>query len=367
MFVDVELPASELHARGYPGVFRGLLTNLVEGDTHTKEVAVSYDKEQAGLDVTVGFGYDWRRDLAAEAKRLHQTVLEASRERAARGQTARVDIVVHSLGTQLVRYWLRYGPQPLPEDGSLPELTWEGARLAEQVLLVGPPNAGAIEAVESLIRGGEVSSILPLYPAVLVATFPSMWQLLPRVEHELVVYSDTGEPVDLFDVATWEALKWGPFNKEQDRYLKQLLPDKKTREERLSALRVHVAACLAHAKQFQAAIDRPVELPPYVQVHLFAGDSHGMTSVMEVNRKSGHMEKVSEEPGDGTVTRRSTLWQGYPKGAAGSDRPPVVFSSVHFYSAKHLDLTADPRLLDDALYLLLETPDLVAPPADHTY
>jgi hypothetical protein len=364
LFVDVELPASELHARGYQGVFRGLLTNLVEGESHSKEVAISYEDEQAGLDVTVGFGYDWRRDLAAEAVRLHQTVLKAVRERASRGQTARIDIVAHSLGSLLVRYWLRYGPQPLPEDGSLPELTWEGARLAEQVLLVGPPNAGAIDALDSLVRGGEVVSILPRYPSALVATFPSMWQLLPRVEHELIVYSDTGEPVDLFDVATWEALKWGPFNKKQDRYLKQLLPEKKTRAERLSALRVHVAACLVHAKQFQAALDRPVELPPYVQLHLFAGDNHEVTSVMEVNRKNGRMKLVSEEPGDGTVTRRSALWYGYPKGAAGSDHPPVVFSSVHFYDADHLGLAADPRLLDDALYLLLEAPDLVAPPAD---
>jgi hypothetical protein len=364
MFVDVELPASELHARGYPGVFRGVLKRLVDGETHSKDVAITYEEQHAGLDVTVGFGYDWRRDLAAETARLHQTVVEAARERASRGQPARVDIAAHSLGTLLVRYWLRYGPQPLPEDGSLPELTWEGARLAEQVLLVGPPNAGALEALKSLVQGGEVVSILPRYPAALVATFPSMWQLLPRVEHELVVYGDTKQPVDFFDVATWEALKWGPFNKNQDRYLKQMLPDKKTREERLSAMRTHVAACLAHAKQFQAALDCPVELPRYVQLHLFAGDAHGITSVIEINRKNGNMKKVSEEAGDGTVTRRSALWHGYSEGAAGTDRPPVVFSSVHFSSADHLGLAADPRLINDALYLLLEAPDLVAPPPD---
>jgi hypothetical protein len=131
-------------------------------------------------------------------------------------------------------------------------------------------------------------------------------------------------------------------------------------------MRVHVAACLAHARQFQAAVDRPVELPPYVQVHLFAGDTHAMTSVVEVHRKNGELKRVSEEPGDGTVTRRSSLWLGYPKGAGGQDQPPVVFSSVHFYDADHLGLAADPRLLDDALYLLLEAPALADAPAADT-
>jgi triacylglycerol esterase/lipase EstA (alpha/beta hydrolase family) len=48
------------------------------------------------------------------------------------------DIVAHSMGGLVARYYLRYGTQDLPPDGSLPELTWAGAQYVDNLIMVGP-------------------------------------------------------------------------------------------------------------------------------------------------------------------------------------------------------------------------------------
>ena len=53
----------------------------------------------------------------------------------------RFDIVVHSMGGLLTRYYLCYGTQSLPADGSLPTLNWAGTQFVERAVLVGTPSA----------------------------------------------------------------------------------------------------------------------------------------------------------------------------------------------------------------------------------
>ena len=69
------------------------------------------------------FGYDWRRDNVENARRLHQFILDKKkdiqRERTKRlgresHKEIRFDIVAHSMGGLLARYYLRYGPNEPP-------------------------------------------------------------------------------------------------------------------------------------------------------------------------------------------------------------------------------------------------------------
>jgi hypothetical protein len=87
------------------------------------------------------FDYDWRRDNVENAARLHAFLREKRayvqkeyrRLFGIEPEEVKFDIAAHSMGGLLTRYFLRYGSQDLPEDESLPELTWEGARYVERV------------------------------------------------------------------------------------------------------------------------------------------------------------------------------------------------------------------------------------------
>ena len=85
------------------------------------------------------------------------------------------DIVAHSMGALLTRYYLRYGTADLPQDGSLPELTWAGAEHIERVVMVAPPNAGAGDALLDLVAGRKFGFLGPRYEPALLGTFPSMY------------------------------------------------------------------------------------------------------------------------------------------------------------------------------------------------
>jgi hypothetical protein len=357
LVVHLDVAGREIAARGYPGLFEGLIQSLAEHGAHHTPDAIGIEDLEAGRDPIIGFGYDWRRDIASEAQRLHELVEVASQERFRRTGNPRVDIVAHSMGTLLVRWYLQYGTSPVPEDGSLPELTWAGVEYVERVLLVGAPNLGEASVLEILHHGAQAHHMLPTYPPAVVATFPSGFELLPRPWDRRVVWSDDGEPVDLYDVALWEKLRWGPFREDQDEALQTLMPQAKTRSERLAIMRKHMAAMLAHAHGFHRALDRPAHPPEGLRIHAFVGDAHGTRAVLSVDRATGEMEWIRTEPGDGTTTRTSALGQpsSDPKAS-----PTLIADSVHFIEAEHLPMVGDRRFLDQAMYLLLEAPD---PPA----
>ncbi len=357
LVANLDIAGGQIHARGYPGVLEGLLQALVDGGEHHHPRAISKEDAMEGRDPIVGFGYDWRRDLASETQRFHEAVVAASEERLRRTGNPRVDVIAHSMGTQLVRWYLRYGTAPVPTDGSLPELTWEGVRYIERVLLVGAPNSGSAAALERILAGSHEHPLLQRYPPAVVATFPAAFQLMPRVDDGLVVWNDTGEPVDVYDVETWERLAWGPFAPEQDAVLVALLPEAGSRNERLRMLRAHMKACLSHARAFHRALDRPATPPQEVRIHTFAGDAHDTQAVLNVDPRTGEFDWAGAEAGDGTVTRSSAL------GYAGRDlnaAPRIHPHSVHFNDAEHLSMVGDAKFLNEALYLLLEAPD---PPA----
>ncbi|MEO1513185.1 MAG: hypothetical protein AAFU70_14025, partial [Planctomycetota bacterium] len=141
------------------------------------------------------FDYDWRRDIADAADLLGQFIEEsaayAAEQRGADGPV-KVDIVAHSMGGLVARYYLRYGRQPLPEDGSLPELTWAGADYVGRVVIVGTPNFGSSVSLDQLTDGFRLP-FLPSFSPQILGTMPAIYQLLPRTRHGVYTNADTGE------------------------------------------------------------------------------------------------------------------------------------------------------------------------------
>ncbi len=309
------------------------------------------------------FDYDWRLDNVENAKRLNAFIeekrayiLEEYKKRGIDKDDVKFDIVAHSMGGLVTRYFLRYGKNDLPQDGSIPEVTWDGAQYVDKVIIIGTPNAGAVGAVENLFEGPSFGPLLPKYEPAIIGTMPSSYQLLPRTRHRAILDGNRNE-VDIMDADLWVENGWGLADPNQAHVLEWLLPDVSDPNERREIAIDHLRKSLKRGKQFQEAIDQPANPPENLKLYLLAGDAIPTGSAVTVDSSKEHYKITDYEPGDGTVTRSSALmderaggiWTPYLKS-------PVNWSNVMFLFTDHLGLTKDPAFSDNVLYLLLEQP-----------
>lgn len=312
------------------------------------------------------FDYDWRRDVAENAALLDKFIAE--KRDYIRGEYAarygitdadiKFDIVAHSLGGLMTRYYLRYGAQPLPENGSVPPLDWSGAANVDRVVLVGTPNAGSVFAFRDLVNGHQLSRFLPYYPPAALGTMPSLYQMLPRPRHQTLV--DAQQPqhaFNFYDPQLWQDMGWGLADPDQDSVLQELLPDVASREEREVIALDHQRKCLLRAQQLHQALDVPAGPPPGVTLHLYAGDAIETPAAMSVDTRNGNIQVAAYAPGDDTTTRHSALMIEQPIETV-STRPlsPIQWTNIMFLHTSHRKLTADPVFTDNLLALLLQGP-----------
>lgn len=313
------------------------------------------------------FAYDWRRDNAENARRLHEFILEKrayvaqelEKRHGIKNADVKFDIIAHSMGGLLTRYYLQYGTAELPDDGSMPPLTWEGARHVERAVLVGTPNARSVQALVQLVEGAQLSVILPRYQPAVLGTMPSIYQLLPRTRHAAAVEGAApGRPADLFDPAVWERFGWGLAAPDQDRVLEWLLPDVKDPAARRRIALDHLRKSLARAKQFHAALDAPATPPRGLRLHLFAGDAKPTPAVVAVDGATGKLAVRDHGPGDGTVLRSSAILDERvgDRDWTRSVRSPIAWDDITFVFSDHLAMTRDPAFTDNILFRLLESP-----------
>ena len=313
------------------------------------------------------FAYDWRRDIVESARKLHDYILDRRRyvndevrqRFGVEEHEFKFDIVAHSMGGLVLRYYLRYGAADLPADGSLPELTWAGAREVNRAILIGTPSAGSASAVVQLVEGASFAPFLSRYPPALLGTMPSVYQLLPRPRHGAVVdATDPRQPVgDLLDPTMWREAGLGLAAADQADVLKELLPGVPDPETRLRIALDHQAKSLARARQFMAAMDRPARPPPGLSIQLIAGDAVETPAVVALDRREGLIEVIEKAPGDGTVLRSSALLdERVGQDVKGRLDTPITWDRVTFLFEDHLGLTADPTFADNILFELLERP-----------
>ncbi len=339
--------------------------------------AGGYRDEELGLAGAIDYGddhftcfqfdYDWRRDISRTAGQLDRFIeekrayvmAEMEKRYGVVDPEVRFDIVAHSMGGLVARYYLRYGGEALPENGSPPKLTWAGARNIENLILVGPPNAGSVQALDYLVNGYKPGPTLPRYPAALVGTLPAAYQVLPRARHNAVVVREGSETVSLdpFDPVVWEGLGWSLASDKADRTLALLMPEIESVTERKRIALDHQRKSLSRAKQFTAALDVPGSPPVGTSLYLVAGDAEPTLALAEVEATTGALRLTGSEPGDGTVLRSSALMD---ERLTGDWSPrlvsPIDWDQVTFLFQDHLGLTRSQEFTDNVLYILLEKP-----------
>lgn len=307
------------------------------------------------------FGYDWRRSCAENAALLEKFIEEKRRyvqqqrlkRHGLRGDV-KFDIVAHSMGGLVARYFMMYGGRPLSSDGRMP-VTWAGAKHVEKLVMVGTPNDGSAYPVQQLREGFKLAPFLPRLESAVIGTMPSIYELLPNANSQSVIDADS-RPIAIDDPSVWLRLGWGLADPKQDKVIQDLLPETTSQEERREIASKHLAKMLRNASAFHRAMEAPSRLPAGVEIHAFAGDAVSTGSRVQVTR-DGVPEIIDWIPGDDSVTRRSMLMDRRTQAQAGGRlKSPIPWTSANFVFADHVHMTSDPAFVDNVLHLLLERP-----------
>ncbi len=345
--------------------YYNILRSLGVGGYRDQQLAESHAVDYGNRHFTCfQFDYDWRRDLVESAQALDRFIKakevevqqEIYKRYGVKRSPIKFDLVAHSMGSLVARYYLRYGAADLPVDGSLPPVTWAGAKRVDHLVVIGPPNAGSVETLITLTEGLKPSPLLSTYPAAVVGTMPSVYQLLPRSRHQPLLDMN-GEPVsDVFDPALWETHGWGLANPSQDNILVSLLPNIADAQERRRIALDHQRKLLVRAKHLAAALDVSAHSPDTTRLLLVAGDSMPTMSQAQI-QPDGKITIIEHAPGDGVVLRQSALMDEREEKKLGNRLDsPIGWSQVLFIFSDHLGMTKDPAFVDNILYFLLESP-----------
>ena len=309
------------------------------------------------------FPYDWRQDNVRTVAKLDGLI---ERIRADYGDPKlRVDVIAHSMGGLIVRYYERYGTEDVLDGNTFP-VTGAGAAKIRRVVLLGTPNQGTVTAVHKFLHGYRVA--LSRLPTEGVVTMPAMFQLFPHPLVDWVANRD-GTPMDanLFDVKTWKRFQWSIFDPGVQRRIR-LMPaiwPKQAVFERWFKKR------LERGQRFTWSLMAPIGDVDLVNPLLFGGDcvpTPRRLVIEEIGRDSlarlrpeqlerpvpgVDYESLMYAPGDGSVTSSSLLADHY----LGPDIPKSELSIAEgamLACERHDSLTGNADFLDALLIYLLK-------------
>lgn len=299
--------------------------------------------------------YDWRQDILHSVKELDRLIEAVRRDYA--DPTLRVDVVAHSMGGLIARYYLRFGTRDVL-DGAPHQVTMDGAQRVRKLVLLGTPNVGSISSLHAFINGEKVG-LGRISPRTL-ATFPSGYQLFPHPLNSWLVDIE-GKPRhdELFDPNTWERMRWSVYE-----------PSVADAAD-ASVTQSYFAHNLERARRlvWMLSVAEPVSPVRYV---LFGGGCHMTPARLLVESVDGRdtvrlapaditaprpgvsYDELMIEPGDGRVTKpsllaRETLDPGVPQ----SEDSFLPVAYAFFLCEDHSSLTSNINFQDNLLNVLL--------------
>ncbi len=313
------------------------------------------------------FYYDWRYDNVDSARALDRFISQIQDDYG--DPNLKVDIVAHSMGGLLTRYYIRYGTQDVL-NGNEFNVTGAGGEKVRKVVLLGTPNFGSLSAVQSLTVGHQIG--LTRIPPEVLATMPSIYQLLPHALNSWMVTTD-GKPLerDIFDTQVWRAFQWSVFDPEVEQRVISSRGSKRTGVEYLETLQRFFEKSLERARRFTWSLSVPegdchVEYivfggsclltPARIVVEEREGDSAACYFPSDIQHKNPQIDyfRLMLEPGDGLVTKSSLLARDMldPAVPRHHDSFFPLHSSI-FLCEKHDQLTGNINFQDNLLQALL--------------
>ncbi len=314
------------------------------------------------------FNYDWRQDNQKTAIQLSKFIDQIKLDH--QNPDLRVDIIAHSMGGLITRYYLRYGTTDVLNNNDFP-MNQAGSKNVRKVVLLGTPNLGSVGSVKSFIKGLKVG--LRTIPTEVLVTMPSVYQLFPHSINEwLIDVNGQALDWDVFDIATWRHFKWSIFDQEVRQRILKSHESIQQGEAYLTTLEAYFHKHLERARRFVWSLTIPVDNPSYRLV-VMGGDCELTPArlVLE-NDKNNHpilrmrpdhvknaqigidYGALMLEPGDGTVTKASLL----ARDALDPTIPrhkysffPIDYS--YFLCEPHSTLTSNINFQDNLLNILL--------------
>ena len=332
-FQDVALPINPDSLTPAPSDLDAYsITDRVAGKDYYSQIirtlheAGGYNLATPGQHVNPGerryyvFVYDWRQDNVQSARELDQFIEQIRKDYGA--PDLQVDLVAHSMGGLIARYYLRYGTVDVLEDNDFP-VNNHGTSRVRRVVLVGTPNFGSVSGLQEFLQGFRVG--LGRIPTEVIATWPSAYQLLPHPINTWLVTVDGRElERDLFDVNIWRRFEWSVFDPGVEAEILKQFNDPRQGQAYLNLLQRYFAKHLERGRRFVWSLSVTAEEFPISYV-VFGGDcilTPARIIVEEVNGESVvrlypdeiinrvpaiDYQTLMLEPGDGRVTKPSLL------------------------------------------------------------
>jgi pimeloyl-ACP methyl ester carboxylesterase len=312
------------------------------------------DKSQRRLYV---FAYDWRKSNFEAVAGLHALIEQIRRDY--RDPGLKVDIIAHSNGGLIARYYLQYGPQS-GETRPQPKPWTEGGQRIRRLVMLGTPNLGSIISVKRLYQGYDMG--LRTVPAEIMAQFATPFETLPLPGAVALIDANaTPVPLDLYDIDLWMKNRWSVFSEQTQARM---------HPRALAAAQAVFRNNLEQARHFQTALAVPMPDTP-TEVALFGGDCSQTESraVLEgtsgsyhlafsedqirVRRQNVNYRELLSAPGDGLVTRESASARkafDYLSAAPRQELFPVAQTT--FFCERHSLLTGNPFFQNNLLYFI---------------
>ncbi|MDD5173623.1 MAG: hypothetical protein PHV48_02210 [Candidatus Omnitrophica bacterium] len=327
-----------------------VIPGIIEKDIYGKAKyialkAAGYEMGKTAFSLT----YDWRRDLVEGARRLDELINKIRREKGVRD--LKFDIVCHSAGGLIARYYAKYGAEDVLDRDPIPEPTYAGAENINKIIMLGTPNYGSMQSFRSIHKGLNIPGIGSVTKEI-IFSMPSAFELMPF--YGKAAFIDTmGRDLDisLYEPLNWEKYGWSVFG------------NSGTSDELRAKQRRFLAAALKRAAAFQEALWKG---SPKVEskhiMYILLGSDADPTSNKALLQKTGstwktrfdpHDDTINDlalAPGDNTVTRGSLLGKHIKKGR--EEEFPSAYEI--FLAQDHVDLPDDPTFLDNILHSLLD-------------
>lgn len=308
--------------------------------------------------------YDWRQDMVTAVRRLDELIEQIRRDH---GDPAlRVDVIGHSAGGLIVRYYERYGTDDVLDGNAFP-VTGAGAQKLRRLALIATPNQGSVFAVHSFLNGYRValSRLLPEG----VATMPAMYQFFPHPLSTWVTNTH-GEPLklDLFNVEVWRHFGWSVF----DRQVQRRIAKQPGTWPAQDVFERYFEKRLERAQRFVWSLDVPTGEVELIEPLQFGGDCIPTPARLVLEDVSGDQvarlrpeqiqhpvpgidyDKLMYEPGDDSVTKSSLLGRRETEPMSSRREPAhVELNRAEFACEIHDGLTGSTVFLNSLLSHLL--------------